>query len=135
VPGLGLCLPERLSEGWLVRPSANGHGSVAAVLDVRADESVLEVTSEDGSWRTPLSPRHAAILRHLHDAGRAGLSAAALSRTLYGDEEHQVTVRAEISRLRRTVGGLVATRPYRIAAGVEFRSQDRSEGPDNGASP
>jgi hypothetical protein len=135
VPGLGLCLPERLAEGWLIRPSTDGHGSVAAVLDLRSDEAVLEVTSDDGSWRTPLSPRHAAILRHLEAAGRTGLSAAALSRALYGDEEHQVTVRAEVSRLRRTVGGLLSTRPYRIAAGVDLRTQDRSEAPSDRLSP
>ena len=125
VPGLGLCLPERLSEGWLVRPSAGG-ASVTANLDTSADEAVLEVSSSDGSWRTPLSPRHATILRHLHAAGRAGLSAADLSRELFGDEAHQVTVRAEVSRLRRAVGALVATRPYRIAGDVDFRAQDRS---------
>ena len=45
VPGLGLCLPERLSEGWLVRPSP-GDASVTATLDTSADEAVLEVSSE-----------------------------------------------------------------------------------------
>jgi hypothetical protein len=121
VPGLGPCLPERLAEGWLVRPSDERQGSIAAILDLGSDEAVLQVRSEDGGWRTPLSPRHAAILRHLQEAGRAGLTAADLSRVLYGDDEHQVTVRAEVSRLRRTVGGLVSTRPYRIAGGVRFQ--------------
>ncbi|WP_240916863.1 GAF domain-containing protein [Nocardioides sp. HDW12B] len=119
VPGLGLCLPERLSEGWLVRPSA-GDATVTATLDLTADEAVLAVSSADGSWRTPLSPRHAAVLQQLAAAGRTGLTAADLSRALFGDDAHQVTVRAEVSRLRRTVGALVATRPYRVAADVSF---------------
>ena len=33
VPGLGLCLPERLGDGWLVRP-ARWPGSVTACLDL-----------------------------------------------------------------------------------------------------
>lgn len=119
VPGLGLCLPERLSEGWLVRPSP-ASSRVAATLDLTGDEALLEVSSEDGAWRTPLSPRHARILTDLHEAGRDGMTAAQLSRAAYGDDDHRVTVRAEISRLRRTVGALVATGPYRIAADVSL---------------
>jgi len=119
VPGLGLCVPERLVDGWLVRPSPTPQ-TMAATLDLRADEAVLEVSSADGRWRTPLTPRHAAILDQLHRSGRTGLSAAQLSRAIFGDDAHQVTVRAEVSRLRRTVGALVATAPYRIAAEVTF---------------
>jgi hypothetical protein len=37
---------------------------------------------------------------------------------LFGDDEHCVTVRAEMSRLRRAVGGLVTTNPYRLTDGV-----------------
>jgi transcriptional regulator of acetoin/glycerol metabolism len=119
VPGLGLCLPERLADGWLVRPAPAAQ-AMTATLDLRTDEAVLEVSSADGRWRSPLSPRHAAILDHLHRAGRSGLSAAQLSRAIFGDEAHQVTVRAEVSRLRRTVGALVATAPYRISAELTF---------------
>jgi hypothetical protein len=67
-----------------------------------------------------VTPRHAEILRHLHAAGPAGLSAEALSRALYGDAEHLVTVRAEVSRLRRLLGAIVHTRPYRLAGGVRL---------------
>ena len=52
-------------------------------------------------------------------AGSEGLDAAAISRALYDDADHLVTVRAELSRLRRVLGGLLAARPYRIAPGVE----------------
>ena len=122
VPGLGLCVPERLTDGWLVRPSPSAAtaAAVAATLDLTGDGALLEVTSADGAWRTPLSRRHARILADLHSAGREGLSAAALSLLTYGDDAHQVTVRAEISRLRRVVGGLVTTGPYRISADVTF---------------
>ncbi|MFN8099950.1 MAG: GAF domain-containing protein [Dermatophilaceae bacterium] len=122
VPGLGLCVPERLGEGWLVRPGERAATLTARLRTVGGD-NVLEVSAgADGSgeWRAGVSPRHTAILRALSAAGPAGLSAAGLSRALYGDDAHQVTVRAEVSRLRRVVGALVATSPYAIAQGVRL---------------
>jgi len=125
VPGLGLCQPERLGEGWLVRPDQRT-ASLTARLRTVDGEAVLEVSRDPddceggGGWRASLTPRHAAILRLLAAAGTDGLTAALLSRALFGDDEHQVTVRAEISRLRRVVGTLVAATPYRIAVGVQL---------------
>jgi hypothetical protein len=116
VPGLGLCLPERLGHGWLVRP-ASGRAGVALRLGPDGD---LEVLSGDEPWRTTLTRRHAQILGVLATAGPAGLDAVALSTTMYGDADHVVTARAEVSRLRRVVGALVATNPYRLAAGVSL---------------
>jgi hypothetical protein len=78
------------------------------------------VCGEGPPWRSPLTRRHAEILSLLHAAGPAGLTASRLSRALYGDDAHQVTVRAEVSRLRRVVGGLVTTGPYRISADVSL---------------
>ena len=115
VPGLGLCLPERLAEGWIVRPAGREH-RLRVTLDLRA-APLLEVRGDGEPWRVPLTRRHAEILTLLHAAGPAGLSAGRLSRLLYGDDQHVVTVRAEISRLRRGVGALVDTNPYRLAAG------------------
>ncbi len=126
VPGLGLCLPERLGEGWLVRPDQRARG-LTARLTTASGEAVLDVSgtgATDGGWRVSLTPRHAAIVRLLAAAGPAGLTAARLSRELFGDEEHQVTVRAEVSRLRRVVGALVAAAPYRIADGVRLTCGD-----------
>ena len=120
VPGLGLCVPERLGEGWLVRPD-EGATTLTARLRPVDGEAVLEVSGpagRGGGWRASLTPRHAAILRLLAAAGPEGMSAARLSRELFGDDEHRVTVRAEVSRLRRVVGALVATAPYRVADGV-----------------
>ncbi len=117
VPGLGLCLPERLADGWLIRPGAQRAAEVHAVLDLTG-EPVLELSAGGDPWRTPLTRRHAEILALLHDAGTAGLDAGSLSAALFGDRAHEVSVRAEVSRLRRTMGALVATRPYRIAPGA-----------------
>ncbi len=119
VPGMGLCLPEQIDGGWLVRP-ATADRRISAVLDLSGSEPVLEVTSGDSNLRRPLSGRHADLLTHLAGSGSAGMTAAALSRALFGDDSHEVTVRAEISRLRRQVGALLSTGPYRIADEVDL---------------
>jgi hypothetical protein len=116
VPGLGLCTPERLAEGWLVRPRA-ADAAVVAELDLTG-APVLRLRSEGEPWRTSVTRRHAEVLLLLHRAGRRGMTAAQLSTALFGDDEHCVTARAEVSRLRRVLGGLVSTNPYRLADGV-----------------
>jgi hypothetical protein len=118
VPGMGLCLPERLAEGWIVRPAGRRSG-IRATLDLTG-APLLEVHGDAEPWRAPVTRRHAQILTLLHAAGAAGLSADRLSRALYGDDQHVVTVRAEVSRLRRAIGALVSTNPYRLAPGVSF---------------
>jgi hypothetical protein len=118
VPGLGLCLPERLLDGWLVRP-AESVRTITARLDLTG-APVLELRSEDEPWRMTLTPRHAQILEMLGDAGTDGLSAGQLSTAIFGDTDHAVTVRAELSRLRRVIGALVTTNPYRLADGVSL---------------
>ncbi|MEV7773219.1 GAF domain-containing protein [Kitasatospora sp. NPDC086791] len=130
VPGLGECALEPLADGWLVRPvrrpEENGTGTVDAEqaegarlrLDLRRpDRPELSVRGAVGSWSHPLSPRHAELLLLLA-TGREGSSAAQLAEALFGDRGRTVTVRAELSRLRRYLGGLLAHRPYRIAESV-----------------
>ncbi len=113
VPGMGLCLPERIRDGWLVRP-AGDRVTISATLTGQD----LVVTSDVAPWRTVLTPRHAQLVRLLAGAGAEGLSAAQLSVAVFGDGAHVVATRAEVSRLRRVVGALVATNPYRLAEGV-----------------
>jgi GAF domain len=116
VPGLGLCTPERLAEGWLVRPRTAATTVVAEL--VLTGPPLLRLRSAGEPWQTPLTRRHAEVLLLLQRAGRGGLTAAQLSTALFGDDEHCVTARAEVSRLRRVLGGLVSTHPYRLADGV-----------------
>ncbi|MFE6504426.1 GAF domain-containing protein [Kitasatospora sp. NPDC057738] len=130
VPGLGECALEPLADGWLVRPvrppGENGSGTVTAEqaegahlrLDLRRPERPgLSVRGAADSWSHPLSPRHAELLLLLA-TGREGSTAAQLADALFGDPGRTVTVRAELSRLRRYLGGLLAHRPYRIAESV-----------------
>lgn len=117
VPGMGLCLPERVHGGWLIRPTIRQQVEVR--LDRGTDPATLEIRCDGGApWIRTLTPRHADILTTLVEVGPAGASASDLSLRLYGDRDHEVTVRAEVSRMRRTLGALVATGPYRIREGV-----------------
>ena len=117
VPGLGVCLPEPVADGWLVRPTGP-ETRIVMTLDLTGPPAV-EVAG-DRPWRSALTARHAEILRLLHRAGRSGMTAAALSRAMHGDADHVVAVRAEVSRLRRVLGGVVESQPYRIASGVQL---------------
>ncbi|MEU3642344.1 transcriptional regulator [Lentzea sp. NPDC034063] len=122
VPGLGACTPERLAGGWLIRPTSVDR-TVGLELDLTRTPQV-RLSGGDADWRRTITRRHAEILVLLHRAGRAGLSAEALSNALYGDAEHVVTVRAEVSRLRRLLGALVETRPYRLSGDVRMTVVD-----------
>lgn len=126
VPGLGLCLPERVAGGWLVRPSGR-ETRIVLDLHLSANPSV-EVSGGEHQWRSSLTARHAEILDLLHRAGPAGLSAAELSRRIHGDSQHVVAVRAEVSRLRRRLGGVVQSQPYRISPSVEITVHRSAEG-------
>jgi hypothetical protein len=118
VAGLGLCTPERLGEGWLLRPD-EARRPVTAELDL-GTAPVLRVSGGGGCWSAALTRRQGQVLALVARAGPRGLDAAALGRGLFGDDGHVVAARAEVSRLRRVVGDLVATGPYRLAGGVRL---------------
>ena len=125
VPPLGMCDIELLPGGWLVRVVDDGAAPAVArvILDLRnAATPVLEMIGQFGSWHHDISLRHAEILLilALHPEGRSAPEVAA---DLYGDPTRVVTVRAEMSRLRKQFTGIVAGRPYRFAdsTSVEVR--------------
>ncbi len=126
IPALGACELEPLAGGWLVRPvddAADPDTSAAertaqVTLDLRNQSApTLAMAGPSGTWRRDISPRHAEILLVLATR-RGGRSATELSADLYGDGSRVVTVRAEMSRLRRQLVGLIAAQPYRFADGV-----------------
>nr|WP_296067306.1 GAF domain-containing protein [uncultured Actinoplanes sp.] len=86
-----------------------------------------EATLTFGGHRRRLGRRHSELLVLLlaHPEGRTGEE---LGVDLYGDDVSPVTVRAELSRLRRTLGPeLLDSRPYRLRADLEadFRTVTR----------
>jgi hypothetical protein len=107
---------ERAHVVWAVdgRPAADPPRPRLALRALGTDRAVARLLGR--SLR--LSPRHSEIvvLLALH---RDGLSGAELAAAVYGPGRHDVTLRAEIARLRQVLGPLVAGHPYRLLAAVE----------------
>jgi len=123
IPTLGMCDVELLPGGWLLRlapaDDADETPPVRASLDLsKPDAPALEVSGQFGKWRNDISLRHAEILLILAHHGD-GRSAPQLADDLYGDRTRVVTVRAEVSRLRKQFTGLLAAQPYRFADPVD----------------
>ncbi|MEU7074304.1 GAF domain-containing protein [Streptomyces narbonensis] len=134
LPSLGLCAVEPLPGGWLLRveeePRPVESGAPAAsrvVLDLsRPRRWTVDVSGEAGSWQQELSPRHAELL-YVLALHRDGRTAAELADDVFGDRTRTVTVRAEMSRVRRNLAGVLAHRPYRFReeVAVDLRRPER----------
>jgi fermentation-respiration switch protein FrsA (DUF1100 family) len=120
LPAFGNCVLEPLPGGWLVRVTGEETPAATTVtLDLTAPRApTLTIAGSAGTWSHTLSPRHAEML-YVLARHRAGRSAAELATDLFGDPHPTVTVRAEMSRLRRHFGGILVPRPYRFADGIE----------------
>ncbi len=122
LPTLGSAVVEALPGGWFLRlassaPTDPAERSVCMKLDVSRGTPVLSMAGQASSWTHSPTPRHTEILLSLFEH-RAGRSAAELAQDLFADPTRVVTVRAEMSRLRRILGPLLCPRPYRIDEGV-----------------
>jgi hypothetical protein len=122
LPSLGRCTVEPLPGGWLIRPDETCTGAPVAgrvVLDLSvARRPVVTVAGGSGSWSHELTPRHAELLYALAKH-RDGRTAAQLAQDVFDDPTRTVTVRAEMSRLRRHLAQVLAHRPYRFAEELE----------------
>jgi len=118
LPTLGPALAEPLAGGWVLRLGGDvSEVPTHVVLDVTGTPC-LRVSGPSGGWSRQLSPRHAEILVALIEASPEGRTATGLARDLFDDPERAVTARAEMSRLRRAVGSVLLSGPYRISPGV-----------------
>lgn len=131
LPALGMCTVEPLPGGWLLTveeepPEAPGR----VVLDLsRPRRWSVTVSGAAGGWAQELTPRHAELL-YVLAVRREGRSAAELAADVFGDPTRTVTVRAEMSRVRRHLAGVLAHRPYRFKEEVEvtvLRPDDPTE--------
>ncbi|MFF3904667.1 GAF domain-containing protein [Streptomyces sp. NPDC001848] len=121
LPTLGPCTVEPLPGGWLIRAadSPTPAQPTRIVLDVSHPRRwSVTVFGDTGSWTHELSPRHAELL-YLLALHREGRTAAALASDLFGDPARTVTVRAEMSRVRRYLGAFLEHRPYRFRESAE----------------
>ncbi|MQA06310.1 MAG: GAF domain-containing protein [Streptosporangiales bacterium] len=122
LPAFGECHLEPLPGGWLIRPTeAETATPSRVVLDLRGPRHWrLTVSGTSGTWEHQLSPRHAELLLLLA-AAPEGRTAAELAGQLFGHADRTVTVRAEMSRLRRHLGAVLDHRPYRFADWVQVQ--------------
>ena len=102
-----------LGEGTLVLPSRPARSRP------RTTPSRLELLGKDRATLTTPTAVHRLTARHseivaLLSLDPDGLDARTLSRLLYGEAGHEVSVRAELHRLRDILGPGLATRPYRL---------------------
>ena len=116
LPALGAVTVEPLPGGWLVRLGSESAVATELVLDLRGRPE-LRVRTPSHTWQHRPSQRHAEILLALLRSPE-GRTAAQLAMDLFADPSRVVTVRAEMSRLRRTLGSLLEAQPYRISASV-----------------
>src|SRR4051794_16876782 len=118
LPGGDRAVVEPIGDGASIvwHTPAPGRRVPRRVVRIRALGGAPPAVVVDGR-RLALSPRHAELLVILA-LRPAGLSAGALARALHGPGAKAVTVRAELVRLRRSVGDVVAAQPYRLAADV-----------------
>ena len=96
---------------------AGGAGAAGVRLDLRLLGTPADALVSDGRPLT-VTPRQLEIcaLLALHPDG---LGSGELRELLYGEQDvADVTIRSELSRLRRTLGPALAARPYRFAAPV-----------------
>ncbi|KRE99626.1 hypothetical protein ASG88_13480 [Nocardioides sp. Soil777] len=116
LPTLGAVTVEPLPGGWLVRLGDEHPQATELELDLRGRPE-LRVRTPSHAWQHHPSPRHAEILLALVRSP-GGRTAAELADDLFADPSRVVTVRAEMSRLRRTLGSLLEAQPYRIVPSV-----------------
>lgn len=105
---------ERLRPSGGVAPTTSGWS--APTLEVLG---VHGATLRHGTTTTRLSLRHSELMLLLSQSGD-GMTTAELGVALSDDEQAQVTVRAELSRLRSVLGPIeLASRPYRLSNVLE----------------
>jgi GAF domain len=120
LPTLGPATAEAVPGGWLLRLGGATPGASQLVLDLAGDVPTVTVSGPSGTWTHRPSPRHTELLLALvrHPEGR---SARELALDLFADDTRVVTVRAELSRLRRSLGPVLEHQPYRLSSSVEAR--------------
>jgi len=124
LPTIGHVTAEPLPGGWLLRVDdgdVDATTPIAVQLRLDGTQPLVRVDGPSGVWTHTPSSRHAQILAALarHPEGR---SASQLADDLFSDSSRTVTVRAEMSRLRRTLGSLLQAQPYRFAGSVSVRT-------------
>ncbi|GAC1321812.1 MAG: GAF domain-containing protein [Thermoleophilaceae bacterium] len=110
-------LPRRADEGMVLWRRRPGAAPSKAPATVRLKLFGRRPRVHRAGGTVYLTRRHAEILATLLLAER-GLTVKELTLEVYGQNGKAVTLRAEMSRLRRTLDGLLKARPYAFALPV-----------------
>lgn len=103
---------------WRDRPSSRRPTAPVAPLEIEVlGRSSARIRLQGNEVVLP--PRRSEVLALLA-LSPDGLTARDLAFELYGSDDALVTVRAEVSRLRRQLGGLLGTKPYRLVGPVRL---------------
>lgn len=121
VDGSGVVTAVEVPGGWLLAPTGESDGDVPDPLLRLEPHQCRFAISADPSDIHTITGRRAAILSYLAEHP-AGTSARDLAAAVYGREDGEVAVRAEISRINKELGPVVLGRPYRLAR--EIRVED-----------
>ena len=122
LPSLGMCTVEPLPGGWLSgwtgRAAAGPRdGAGRVVLDLsRPRRCSVDVSGRRGSWTRTSPPPCGTAVRPGAEPGGPQRGPAASD--IFEDPTRTVTVRAEMSRLRRYLAEVLAHRPYRFSEDV-----------------
>lgn len=118
VDGIGCMDVIRCRGGFVLRPAAAEPTGVEIISGARPS---VQICSPQGATSLRLTARQHQLLSLI--AGHpAGLGASQLAALAYDDPTALVTVRAELSRLRRKLGPIIASRPYRLTVAATFRN-------------
>ena len=127
LPTLGAVTVEPLPGGWLVRLGDERPAATELELDLRGGPSCGSAPPATPGSTTPVPGTPRSCSPWSRSPG--GRTAAELADDLFADPSRVVTVRAEMSRLRRTLGSLLEAQPYRIAPTVRATVLLPDEGP------
>lgn len=115
VPRLGTCRLQRADDVVLITHGARS----TRHFSFSPSERRLDVHLDGTTSAYTLSARHADIVHALLDSS-SPITGVELASAVWGEAPiSQVTVRAELSRLRRRFPGLISAAPYRLLAPVE----------------
>jgi hypothetical protein len=117
---------EPLDGGWVLWRQAPARPAVAAPEPVRLTLLGTSPQLTFGGETLRLGLRQAELLALLARSPQ-GLTAEQLALELYGEPGKPVTVRAELSRLRRILGDVLDARPYRFAVPVRTDAEEVEE--------
>lgn len=119
IPELGVVRIAPVPGGYLLEcvDRADDLRPTLTLSRARNGDATMTVRRGEASWLHRLTPRQATIARYLAEHP-GGSTAAEIARAIYGSDRSEVSVRAEISRMKQAVGAFLTPRPYRFTADV-----------------